>query len=224
MGFFAKLFGKSTTEETVNMTKTKTAIVYYSSGGTNYQLAQWAKEAAEAAGSEVRVMKVAETAPQAAIDSTPSWKAHTEATKDVPVATGDDLEWADAIIFSVPTRFGNVASQVQGFFDTLGGHWFQGKLANKAVSAMSSAQNPHGGQEATILSLYTTMYHWGAIVAAPGFTDPVTFAAGGNPYGTSVTVGQDGKIADDEAAIKAAVAHQAKRTVQVGTVLKQLNA
>ena len=224
MGFFEKLFGKSTTEETVNVTKIKTAIVYYSSGGTNYQLAQWAKEAAEAAGSEVRLMKVAETAPQAAIDSTPSWKAHTEATKDVPVATGDDLEWADAIIFSVPTRFGNVASQVQSFFDTLGGHWFQGKLANKAVSAMSSAQNPHGGQEATILSLYTTMYHWGAIVAAPGFTDPVTFAAGGNPYGTSVTVGQDGKIADDEAAIKAAVAHQAKRTVQVGTVLKQLNA
>ena len=39
------------------MTKTKTAIVYYSSGGTNYQLAQWAAEAAEAAGSEVRVIE-----------------------------------------------------------------------------------------------------------------------------------------------------------------------
>lgn len=58
---------------------------------------------------------------------------------------------------------------------------------------MSSAQNTHGGQEATILSLYTTMYHWGAIVVASGYTDPVTFGAGGNPYGTSVTIGQDGK-------------------------------
>ena len=86
---------------------------------------------------------------------------------------------------------------------------------------MSSAQNPHGGQEATILSLYTTMYHWGAVVAAPGYTDAVTFAAGGNPYGTSVTVGQDGKIADDEAAIKAAVAHQAKRTVKVGDSIEK---
>lgn len=227
MSFLDRLFGKNTTtskEETVNMTKTKTAIVYYSSGGTNYQLAQWAAEAAEAAGSEVRLMKVAETAPQAAIDSSPGWKAHAEATKDVPVATGEDLEWADAIIFSVPTRFGNVPGQIQSFIDTLGGLWFQGKLANKAVSAMSSAQNPHGGLEATILSLYTTMYHWGAIVAAPGFTDAVTFAAGGNPYGTSVTVGQDGKIADDEAAIKAAVAHQAGRTVKVGTALKSMNA
>ncbi|MBO0587235.1 NAD(P)H:quinone oxidoreductase [Sporosarcina sp. E16_8] len=227
MSFLDRLFGKSTTttkEETVNMTKTKTAIVYYSSGGTNYQLAQWAAEAAEAAGSEVRLMKVAETAPQAAIDSSPGWKANAEATKDVPVATGEDLEWADAIIFSVPTRFGNVPGQIQSFFDTLGGFWFQGKLANKAVSAMSSAQNPHGGQEATILSLYTTMYHWGAVVAAPGYTDAVTFAAGGNPYGTSVTVGQDGKIADDEGVIKAAVAHQAGRTVKVGAALKSMNA
>ncbi len=73
------------------MPKVKTAIVYYSSGGTNYQLAQWAAEAAKEAGSEVRLVKVAETAPQAAIDATPSWKANVEATKDVPVATGNDL-------------------------------------------------------------------------------------------------------------------------------------
>ncbi len=206
------------------MTKTKTAIVYYSTGGTNYQLAKWAAEAAEAAGSEVRLLKVAETAPQAAIDSTPAWKAHVEATKDIPVVTGADLEWADAMIFSVPTRFGNIPSQLQAFIDTLGGLWFQGKLANKSVSAMTSAQNVHGGQEATILALYKTMLHWGAVVAAPGYTDPITFAAGGNPYGTSVTVGQDGKIADDETTIQAAVAHQARRTVKIGEALKQMNA
>lgn len=202
---------------------TKTAIVYYSSGGTNYQLAKWAEEGAKAAGAEVKVLKIPETAPQAAIDSNERWKAHSEATKDVPEVTAQDMEWADAIIFSVPTRFGNISSQVQSFIDTLGGVWAQGKLANKAVSAMSSAQNPHGGQEATILSLYTTMYHWGAIVAAPGYTDPVTFGAGGNPYGTSVTVGQDGKIVEDEAAIKAAVEHQAKRTVSVAKALQNLS-
>ena len=134
--------------------------------------------------------------------------------------TLDDLEWADAIIFSVPTRFGNIASQVQAFFDTTGGLWLKGKLANKVVSAMASASNPHGGQEATILSLYKTMYHWGAIVAAPGFTDPVTFAAGGNPYGTSVTQGQDGKMIED---VQAAVKHQAKRTVTVAEWVKKAN-
>ena len=112
---------------------------------------------------------------------------------------------------------------MQNFIDTTGGVWLQGKLANKEVSAMSPAGNPHGGQEVTILSLYTTMYHWGAIVAAPGYTDSSAYAAGGNPYGTSVTVGQDGKIVEDEEAIKAAVHHQAKRTVKVAEALKHLN-
>ena len=224
MGFLDRLFGKTTKGDTENMTQTKTAIVYYSSGGTNYQLAQWAEEAAKAVGSEVRLMKVAETAPQAAIDSNSGWKAHVEATKDVPVATPDDLAWADAIIFSVPTRFGNMPGQMKNFIDTTGGLWAQGKLANKAVSAMCSAQNPHGGQEATILSLYTTIYHWGAVVAAPGYTDAVAYAAGGNPYGTSVTVGQNGEMVNGEAAIKAAVAHQARRTVQVGEAMKSMNA
>lgn len=218
MGFFSRLFGGSEHKEEIKVPNVNLAVIYYSSGGTNHQLAKWAEEGAKAAGAEVKVLKFPETAPQEAIDATPGWKAHVEATKDVPQVTLDDLEWADAFIFSVPTRFGNVASQVQSFFDTTGGLWFHGKLANKVVSAMSSAQNPHGGQEATILSLYTTMYHWGAIVAAPGFTDAVTFAAGGNPYGTSVTVSQDGKMIED---VQAAVKHQAKRTVTVAGWVKQ---
>ena len=87
-----------------------------------------------------------------------------------------------------------------------------GKTVNKVVSAMTSAQNSHSGQEATILSHCTAMMHWGAIIATPGYTDPVLFGAGGNPYGTSVTVGQDGKMIED---VQAAVKQQAKRTVTV---------
>lgn len=216
-----RMFGNISSKGMENMVKT--AIVYYSSSGTNYQLAKWAEEGAQSAGADVRVLKIPETAPEAAINSNEAWKMHHNATKTVPEVTPEDLEWADAIIFSVPTRFGNISSQVQSFIDTLGGVWSQGKLANKAVSAMSSAQNVHGGQEATILSLYTTMYHWGAIVTAPGYTDAVAFAAGGNPYGTSVTVGQDGKIVEDEESIRVAVHHQAKRTVNVAKALKHLD-
>lgn len=196
----------------------KLAIIYYSSTGTNYQLAQWAKEGAEELGAEVRVRRVPELAPPAAIESNPAWKAHYEATRDVPEVQLADLEWADAIIFSMPTRFGNMAAQMRQFLDTTGGLWFRGKLVNKVVSAMTSAQNPHGGQEATILSLYTTMYHWGAIVVAPGYSDPSIFAGGGNPYGTSVTVDQEGKMVED---VEAAVKYQAKRTVTVAQWLKQ---
>lgn len=202
------------------MSNVKLAVVFYSMGGTNYQLAKWAEAGAKEAGAEVRVLKVQELAPQSVIDANETWKSTVEATKDVPVAASEDLEWADAIIFSVPTRFGNMPSQMKQFLDIQGGLWASGKTVNKVVSAMTSAQNPHGGQEATLLSLYTSMMHWGAIIAAPGYTDPVLFGAGGNPYGTSVTVGQDGKMIED---IQAAVKHQAKRTVTVAEWVKKGN-
>lgn len=194
------------------MANIKLAVIYYSSTGTNYQLAKWAEEGGKAAGAEVKVLKVPELAPQGAIESNPAWKAHLDETKDVPEVTLDDLEWADAIVFSVPTRFGNLPAQMKQFLDTTGGLWFNGKLANKAVSAMASANNAHGGQEATVLSLYTTMHHWGAIIASPGYTDPVQFTSGGNPYGVSVTVDQEGNMQED---VEEAAKYQAKRTVQV---------
>jgi NAD(P)H dehydrogenase (quinone) len=204
-------------EGVCRMSNVNLAIIYYSSTGTNYKLAQMAADGAREVGAEVRILKVPELAPPSAIESNPAWKAHVEATKNVPTVTLDDLEWADAIIFSMPTRFGNIPSQMKQFLDTTGGLWFQGKLTNKVVSAMCSASNSHGGQEQTILALYTTMYHWGAIVAAPGYTDQSIFGAGGNPYGTSVTVDQDGNLKED---VEAAVKHQAKRTVTVAQWVK----
>ncbi|WDL97534.1 NAD(P)H:quinone oxidoreductase [Alicyclobacillus sp. ALC3] len=195
-----------------------TSVIYYSSTGANYTLAHTAAEAAQAVGANVRLRKVRELAPEQAIANNQRWFAHVNATVDVPEATLDDLDWADAIVFSVPTRFGSVPSQFQQFIDTAGGLWAQGKLANKVVTAMSSASNAHGGQEATLLSLYTTMYHWGAIVVTPGYTDPVVFTAGGNPYGTSVTV-TDASPDISDAGLQAA-SYQAKRLVQVASWLK----
>lgn len=200
------------------MEKVKLAVIYYSATGINYKLARMAEEGALEAGAEVRVLKVPELIPEEVINNNPGMKANAEATKDVPIATGADLEWADAIIFSVPTRFGNLASQMKNFIDMQGGLWAQGKLMNKVVSAMSSAQNPHGGQEATVKALYTSMMHWGTIIVPPGFTDDSIFKAGGNPYGTSVTQGQDGNMVED---VKDAVKHQAKRTVEVAGWIKK---
>jgi NAD(P)H dehydrogenase (quinone) len=211
-------------KEIGNMSKVNLAIIFYSSTGTNHQLTQWASEGARDAGAEVKVLKVPELAPQPAIDANPKWRNYNEEVAVcIPTVSLDDLEWADAIIFSVPTRFGNMPGQMKQFLDTTGGLWFNGKLVNKVVSAMTSAQNPHGGQEATILSLYTTMHHWGAIVVPPGYTDQVIFGAGGNPYGTSVTVDQNGKIVEDIASVQAAVKHQAKRTVTVAEWIKKAN-
>ncbi|RFA35659.1 NAD(P)H:quinone oxidoreductase, type IV [Virgibacillus dokdonensis] len=199
------------------MEKVKLAVIYYSSTGINYQLANWAKEAASEAGAEVRLVKVPELAPKEAIAANPAWQSHVEETKNIPEATSDDIEWADAIIFSTPTRFGNVASQMKQFVDMQGGLWAAGKTANKVVSAMASASNPHGGHEATVLSLYTSMMHWGAIIVPPGYTNEVAFTSGGNPYGVSVTQGQDGKMVED---VEEAVKHQARRTIDVAKKMK----
>lgn len=202
------------------MTNVKLAVIFYSMGGTNVQLAKWAAEGAKEAGAEVKVLKVQELAPDSVVQGNEVWKQTVESTQDIPLVKSEDIEWADAIIFSIPTRFGNLPSQMKQFLDTQGGLWATGKTVNKVVSAMSSAQNPHGGQEATILALYTSMMHWGAIIVPPGYTDPVLFAAGGNPYGTSVTVGEDGKMKDPTQA-EAAVKHQAKRTVTIAEMIKK---
>ena len=159
----------------------KLAILFYSTYGTNQTMAEIAAEAARAAGAEVRLLRIAETAPAEAVNSQDGWKAQVSRASALPVATPADMEWANAYLFSTPTRFGGAASQMRSFIDSLGGQWFSGALANKPVSAMTSAQNPHGGQEATILSLYTTCLHWGSVIVAPGYTDASIFAAGGNP-------------------------------------------
>ncbi len=192
----------------------KLAILFYSTYGTNHAMAEIAAEAARAAGAEVKVLRIAETAPEAVVNSQDAWKAQVEKSAHIPAATPADMEWADAYLFSTPTRFGGAPSQVRAFIDTLGGQWFTGKLSNKAISAMSSAQNAHGGQEATILSLYTTFCHWGSVIVPPGYTDASIFAAGGNPYGYSHTQGQP---LDDKA--QAAIAHQATRLVTMAAKL-----
>jgi NAD(P)H dehydrogenase (quinone) len=188
----------------------KLAIVYYSSYGTNHQMALIAAEAAKAAGAEVRLLKAPETAPDKVVASVDAWKAQLEKTADIPNATAEDMEWANAYLISAGTRFGVMASQMRAFIDTLGGVWGKGGLANKPVSAMTSAQNTHGGQETTLVSFYTTVMHWGGIVVAPGYTDEVIFKTGGNPYGYSHTQGDE--FTEE---VKTAISHQARRLVDI---------
>ncbi len=188
----------------------KLVVLYYSTYGTNHRMAEIAAEAARSVGAEVRLLKAPETAPAEVVAGQDAWKAQVERSAHIPAATPQDMEWANAYLISAPTRFGVMASQIRAFIDTLGGVWAKGALANKAVSAMTSAQNTHGGQESTLLSFYATAIHWGAVVVAPGFTDPSIFKAGGNPYGYSHTQGAE--FTDE---VKAAIGHQARRLVEV---------
>ncbi|GAA2355348.1 NAD(P)H:quinone oxidoreductase [Nonomuraea africana] len=192
-------------------TTVKLAIIYYSATGNIAQIAQEMAAAAWKADAEVRLRKVAELAPQEAIDANPAWAANHAATADVAVATADDLIWADAVIFGSPTRFGNISSQLKQFLDTLGGVWQQGLLADKVYSGFTSTGTQHGGHESTLLALSNTFHHFGGIVVAPGYTHPDKFADG-NPYGTShCDAGGTAPVGDTT---RAAARIQAERVVR----------
>lgn len=83
-------------------TPVNVAVVFYSATGTLTTMAKAMTEDAEAAGATVRLRKVAELAPQAAIDSNPAWAANIEATADIAEVTPDDMRWADAVVFGSP--------------------------------------------------------------------------------------------------------------------------
>ncbi|WP_412517053.1 NAD(P)H:quinone oxidoreductase [Actinomadura madurae] len=191
----------------------KVAIIYYSATGNVHALAEAVAEGAAMGGADVRLRRVAELAPDRAIDENPRWRRHADATASVPLAAVEDLAWADAFAFGTPTRFGTPAAQLKQFIDQAVELWRDGALADKPVTAFTSAFNRHGGSEATILSLANVFYHWGALIVPPGFTDPTVYAAGGNPYGTSATGPQDGD-GMDPAPLEAA-RYQGRRLVQV---------
>ena len=195
----------------------KVSVIYYSSTGTIAEIARTLTDEAEKAGAEVRLRRVAELAPEAAIDSNPAWRATVEATKDIPEVTPDDVVWADAVIFGSPTRYGNIAAQLKQFIDTLGGQWAQGLLADKVYSGFTATSTKHGGQESTLLALYNTIHHFGGIIASPGYTDGSKFVDG-NPYGTSHVSANGENPVDDITRTAATV--QAKRVVKIAQALR----
>jgi NAD(P)H dehydrogenase (quinone) len=190
----------------------KVAIIFYSQTGTTYKLAQAIEEGAREAGAETRLLKVRETAPDEVWMGNEKWKAHQEGIIDVKEATNDDLEWADAIIFGTPTRYGLPSAQLKNFIDQTGGLWARGALTNKVGSAFTSTATAHGGQEATILAMLTPFYHWNMLVVAPGYADPIQFQAG-NPYGASFT-SNNASLSPDETAL-ASARFQGKRVAEV---------
>ncbi|MET9342541.1 NAD(P)H:quinone oxidoreductase [Nonomuraea sp. NPDC003804] len=191
------------------------AVIYYSSTGAVHALAQAVADGAWKAAAAVRLRRIAETAPAEAIASNPAWQEHVARAADVPEATLDDLEWADAIVFGTPVRYGTPAAQLKQFIDGTGAMWRQGRLAGKVCGAFTAGSTAHGGQESTILALTNVFHHWGGIIVPPGYTDPVQFRLG-NPYGTSFVAGMGGLPGEVELA---AARHQGRRIAEVASRL-----
>jgi NAD(P)H dehydrogenase (quinone) len=193
-------------------------IAFYSRNGSVESLAKSIAEGAQSSGAVVRLRRAREIVSRDIMAKAPGWAESADrmnAAYEAP--TEADAEWADAIIFGTPTRFGNVSSELKAYIDGLGGLWFQGKLNGKVGSAFTSTASFHGGNETTITSLYTPMAHLGLILVPLGYADPVLFRAG-TPYGASSVSGQNGAMpTDDDLEV---ARFQGRRVVQVASALK----
>ena len=180
----------------------KVAVIYYSATGSVHRLAQSLADGARDAGGSVRVVRVAETVSRDIIDRNPLWARHVDSTTAVPVATLNDVRAADVLLLGSPTRFGHVASQMQAFIDTWGELWGENAFQNKVFAAFTASATRHGGQETTLMSIYTMVCHLGGIIVPPGYTDPAQFETG-NPYGAS-TVSNNGRRPPTDADLRSA--------------------
>lgn len=171
---------------------TKVLVLYYSSYGHIETLAQAVAEgAAGVEGAEVTVKRVPELVPEEV-----ARKANFKLGQEAPVASPQELADYDAIIFGTPTRFGNMASQMRNFLDQTGGLWAKGALIGKVGSVFASTGTQHGGQETTITSFHTTLFHHGMVVVGVPYSveelSNMEEITGGTPYGATTLAGADG--------------------------------
>jgi len=175
----------------------KILIAYYSMYGHMYEMVKAAAEGARSVpGAEVVIKRVPETLPAEVLGKMGALDAQ-KAQAAVPVCAPEDLAAADAVIFGVPTRFGNMCGQMRQFLDATGGLWMKGELIGKVGSVMASSATQHGGQESTILSTHTTLLHHGMVIAGLPYSfqgqTSITEMTGGSPYGASTITGGQGE-------------------------------
>ncbi len=170
----------------------KILVLYYSTWGHVETMAHAVAEGARGvAGCSVDIKRVPETMPAETVAA-----IHAKTDQAAPIAQPAELADYDAVIFGTPTRFGNMCGQMRNFLDQTGALWQQGKLVGKVGSVFASTATQHGGQETTITSFHTTLFHHGMVVvgvpyACAGLTN-MDEVSGGTPYGATTLSKGDG--------------------------------
>ena len=186
----------------------KVLIAHYSLLGHTNRLAEAVMHGAkEIEGAEVKLMRVPENLSEEERRRRGSGD-FSKSFENIPVCSQNDVAMADAIIIGAPTYLGNMCAQMQLFLNSLGKLWRDGTLVGKVGSAFTSSGSQHGGQEAALLSVHTTMLHMGMIVVGLPYTfhgqlriDEIT---GGTPYGATTIAGQKGERMPSENELAAA--------------------
>ena len=185
----------------------KVLVLFYSTYGHIYRMAEAMAEGVRESGAEVEIKQVPETLSPEILEKMGAVEAK-KAFAHIPVASVDDLAEADAIIFGTPTRFGNMAAQMKAFLDATGSLWGAGALVGKVGSVFTSSNTQHGGQESTILTFHPVLLHQGMVIVGLPYAfkgqmrmDEIT---GGSPYGASTIAGEGGSRRPSENELDAA--------------------
>jgi NAD(P)H dehydrogenase (quinone) len=167
-------------------------VIYYSTWGHVETMAGAIAEGARSVdGAEVTVKRVPELMPEDVARA-----AGAKLDQAAPLASPEELADYDAILFGTPTRFGNMAAQMRNFLDQTGSLWAGGKLIGKVGSVFASTGSQHGGQETTLTSFHTTLFHQGMVVVGVPYSCPALTTmdeiTGGTPYGATTLSDGDG--------------------------------
>lgn len=202
----------------------KILILIYSMYGHIYEMAKAAQKGAlKVKDTEAVIKRVPETLSNEVLEKMNALDFQNKVLKNVPIATVDELADYDAIIFGVPTRYGNMPAQMKTFLDATGQLWMKGELIGKVGSVFSSSATQHGGQESTILTTHVVLLHHGMIIVGLPYSfqgqmriDEIT---GGSPYGASTISGGQGERMPSQNELDA-VMFQAEN---VANITKKLN-
>ena len=204
------------------MEKTRILVVFYSMTGNTAKLAKAVAEGAEKTGAEVRLKQVEELIPENKFNDV--MKKVKEELKYIPIATNDDLEWADGVAFGTPTRFGNMSAQLKQFIDQTGGLWMKGALINKVATMFTSVSTQHGGHETTITTGIIPLLHQGMLIIGVPYSEQrlmqIDEISGGSPYGASSVSGPAGDREPTENDLEIAKT-QGKRLAGISEKLKK---
>lgn len=170
-------------------------VLYYSRHGATRQLAQLIARGIESVPgcqARLRTVPAVSTVVEASAPAVPDSGA--------PYVELSDLRECAGLALGSPTRFGNMAAPLKYFLDGSSGEWLAGSLSGKPAAVFTSTSSPHGGNEATLLTMMLPLLHHGMTVLGIPYSEPglTQTQGGGTPYGASHVAGHDGRRAIDE--------------------------
>ncbi|KAJ5623920.1 NADH-quinone oxidoreductase Pst2 [Penicillium lagena] len=186
----------------------KVAIIYYSMYGHILELAKAEKKGIESAGGQANIYQTAETLSDEILAN-----LNAPQKSNYPVVEASDLLQYDAVLFGIPTCYGNFPAQWKTFWDKTGSIWATGGYWGKYAGLFVSSCTLRGGQESAAIATMSTLSHHGFIYVALGYKNVYPLLTnledihGGSAWGAHTFVGADGSRQPTALELQIAEAH-----------------